>query len=264
MNLIQCPAGKGLLTKEACLECSRAIPSPCGYSYALLKAIYNNDGDRSGEIHVTDITGCLLKAYYGKTDPIPTSVADRLVLFLGNAVHNAAEDSDQFVDCELPIDGDGIMGRIDQLYKDGVLTDFKTTRWMVLSKLPYGSHSLLVNIYAHLLRQKSIDVKRMFIQYVDMSGPTKCRKCKVPVQLIDNVLVCPRCLTAIKDAHLGAALVEIPFMNEEDIAEQIKTRVNILSQAMRTQVAPPAEPSFLCSYCGESSSFRCPEGASYA
>src|SRR5450759_68658 len=110
MKQIICPAEKGVMSTVGCLACSLNFPPPCGYSYTLLKAIYAHEGDRSGEVHVTDITGCLLKSYWSKVEPSPELVQDKLVKFLGQAVHEAAEDGDKNVRCELPIKADGIVG----------------------------------------------------------------------------------------------------------------------------------------------------------
>jgi hypothetical protein len=132
---------------------------------------------------------------------------------------------------------------------------------MTPSRLPYGSHQLQVNIYAYLLRQLGREVNRLFIQYVDMSGPTKCRKCNVPVERIDGNNVCPKCLSAPREAHLGALLIEIPMMDDEEVKSHIETRVGVLRGAMDSGAIPEGEPGFLCNYCP--SLLLCPEGMSY-
>ena len=258
---IICPAGNGTLNHTDCLECSSTNPTPCGYSYSLLKAIYGRAQDRSGEVHVTDITGCLRKAYFDKLLPAPERVSDKLVKFLGVAVHESVEDKDEFMESEIPVEALGIVGKSDALYADGTLLDFKTTRWMIPDRLPYGSHELQVNIYAHLLRLAGKKVERLFIQYVDMSGPTKCRKCNVVVEKVGDQLLCPKCLAAPRGAHLGALLVEVPMQDEASLEELIKTRVGLLRAAMEGGAQPPAEPSFLCQYCNNTLS--CPEGMAF-
>ena len=151
---------------------------------------------------------------------------------------------------------------MDILCKDGTALDLKTTRWMTLPKLTSFSNALQVNINTQLLPEVcAVEVNRLFIQYVDMSGPTKCRKCNTTVQMIDGQLLCPKCLAAPREAHLGARLVEIPMMGEEEVKEFVERKVGILSEAMRTGVLPEAEPSWLCNYC--SSLSRCEEGMSF-
>jgi CRISPR/Cas system-associated exonuclease Cas4 (RecB family) len=257
LNII-CPVGNGTMQHEDCLACSLNIPPACGYSYTLLKGLYDQKEDRSKEVHVTDVTGCLKKAYFDKVDPTPELVSDKLVRFLGVAVHAGMETQDENVACEIPINHMGIVGSTDIVYKDGTLLDLKTTRWMVPDRLPYGSHQLQVNIYAYLLKHLGREINRLFIQYVDMSGPTKCRKCNVTVEMVGEQLLCPKCLAAPRGAHLGAHLVEIPIMGEEEVEQIIEERVTILRGAMEGGAVPPADPSFLCGYCASIS--RCEEG----
>ena len=166
-------------------------------------------------MHVTDLTGCLKKAYLDKAKPKPQWVHERLVLFIGTAMHGLLEEGDEIIDAELPLEAYGVRGTADVVYKaDGRVIDYKTTRWLNPSKLPYGSHELQVNIYAQLLRGMGREVSDLFIQYIDMSGPTKCRQCRLPVRPeASGILACPRCGVAPKNAHLGVALMEVPALS---------------------------------------------------
>jgi hypothetical protein len=98
------------------------------------------------------------------------------------------------------------------------------------------------------------EVNSLAIQYIDMSGPTKCRSCKVPLRAINEPdyplrLACPKCGSEPKNAHLGTYLVEIPMMSEESVVDFITTRKDQILEAMESGEAPLGEPSFLCNYC---------------
>jgi CRISPR/Cas system-associated exonuclease Cas4 (RecB family) len=237
-NRVICSNGYGEVSVPECLDCALAGRNHCGMDYGLLKKIHEGS-DRSG-VHVTDLTGCLLRAYWGKARPKPKYVHEMLVLAMGTAIHGFLEDSDEHMDCELPLEAMGVVGTADVVYKDGRIVDYKSTRWIYPDKLPYGSHTLQVNIYAHLLRRMGRQVKSLAIQYIDVSGPTKCRACK---------LACPKCGNQPRGAHLGAVLVPVPMMSEWEIEKFIEDRRNILEMALEAGMPPEAEPSFLCDYC---------------
>jgi CRISPR/Cas system-associated exonuclease Cas4 (RecB family) len=132
----------------------------------------------------------------------------------------------------------------------GIVTH-NTARWLTPSKLPYGSHELQVNIYAEMLRQHGKDVHSAAIQYIDMSGPTKCKRCKVVYQPVneDGDLACPKCGGISPEAHTGAVLVEIELRDRDEIQQLINGRRDTLLKALSDNVMPDAEPSFLCEYC---------------
>ena len=251
---------KGTLSTEDCISCALARENSCGYDYALLKSMFYGS-DRSG-IHVTDLTGCLKKAYLDKEIPKPQWVHERLVLFIGTAMHGFLEEGDEYIDAELPLEAFGVRGTADVVYKaDGRVIDYKTTRWLNPSKLPYGSHELQVNIYAQLLRGMGREVSDLFIQYIDMSGPTKCRSCKLPVRPDENgALACPKCGNEPRNAHLGAYLVEIWPQPLLELSELIMERKGALDIANDSGIWPDAEPGFLCAYCSHWEDGDCPEG----
>lgn len=246
---ILCSAGRGRRPKVACLACALAHNNACGYDYALLNALFS-DKERTG-IHVTDLTGCLRKAFYEKNDGALEYPHEMLVRFVGTAVHNYIEHfPSEHLDSELPLQMDGLVGTADIVYKNGVIVDTKTTRWMKPNNLPYGSHAKQVNIYAAMLRAQGREVKRAFIQYVDLSGPSKCTTCKGPCKPgEDGVMVCTRCTKVLPNAHTGAHLVEIELEDPGMIAEWIATRKQILQMSLEAGEIPESEPSFLCDYC---------------
>jgi len=252
---IHCSGGKGELEHEACLACALSARGgqPCGYDYALLKAIFagSQKEARRKEIHVTDLAGCLYRAYLDKTRHPAEYVHEILARWLGSAVHAHVEGSDEYLDSELPLAVDGLVGTADVVYQDGRVVDTKTTRWLYVHKLPYGSHELQLNLYAWMLRRLGRAVTRLQIQYIDLSGPTKCRKkgCGVPVRMFDGELRCPSCFGYVPGAHLGAALVEVPIWPEEDVERLVAERKNALEEALVFGRPPEREPGFLCAYC---------------
>jgi CRISPR/Cas system-associated exonuclease Cas4 (RecB family) len=248
-NRIMCDAGRGEMAKEACLGCALSCANTCGFDYSLLHALYL-DKEREG-IHVTDLTGCLRQAYYTKVfAPVefPHKMMNR---FLGTAVHKHIESypSNRY-DSELPLEGLGLVGTADVVYKDGRIIDFKTTRWISLERLPYGSHVQQLNVYAALLRAQGREVNSAAIQYIDMSGPSKCPTCKGPCAPgEDGLMTCTRCGRPLPKAHPGVALVEVELEPPSVVAEWIETRLKLLQMGLEASEAPDAEPSYLCDYC---------------
>jgi len=249
---IVCSAEKGEMPALECLQCALSHGSPpCGYDYSLLTTIYSADRslERAGEIHVTDLTGCLRKAYYDKREPSPEFPHERLVRWLGTAIHAESEVRDEWMESEISLEADGIVGKADILYYDGRLVEKKTTRWLKLGSLPYGSHALQLNIYAWMLRRSGRAVSQLQVQYIDASGPTKCRKCGVPVRMIAGELKCPVCLASIRDAHLGAVMVDIPVMTDREVEEIVIPRRDELQSSLDMGILPERETVWLCRFC---------------
>jgi CRISPR/Cas system-associated exonuclease Cas4 (RecB family) len=248
---IKCDASKGVMDKNQCLACAFEGENHCGFDYALLNALYR-DQERAG-IHVTDLTGCIRQAYYVKTKAPVEYPHEMLNRFLGTAVHKHIEsypDNLQSYDSELPLEGLGLVGTADVVYKDGRIVDFKTTRWLKIDRLPYGSHAQQLNVYAALLRAQGREVNSAAIQYIDMSGPSKCPTCKGPcAPSEDGVMVCTRCGRTLPNAHPGVALVEVELEPPSVVGEWIETRLKIIQLALETGEAPDGEPSYLCDYC---------------
>jgi CRISPR/Cas system-associated exonuclease Cas4 (RecB family) len=249
-DAVLCSAGRGPISMTGCLDCALAKNNECGFDYTVLNALYK-DKERTG-VHVTDLTGCLRQSYYNKTEAPLEHPHEMLIRFLGTAVHKHIEGFPvpEIFDSELPLEGLGLVGTADVVYKDGRLVDFKTTRWLSPAKLPYGSHVTQLNIYAALLRAQGREVTSAAIQYIDMSGPSKCPTCKGPVKPgEDGVMVCTRCGRTLPNAHPGVAIVEVELDPPGLTAEWIETRLAILNQSLETGNVPDAEVSYLCDYC---------------
>ena len=135
-------------------------------------------------------------------------------------------------------------------YVTGDVVTHNTTRWIKLDKLPYGSHVQQLNIYAALLRAQGRTVTSAAIQYIDLSGPSKCTTCKGPTEPgADGVMRCKRCGKTLATAHPGVALVEVALEDDSVVAEWIQTRLKILEMSIEGRETPDAEPSYLCDYC---------------
>ena len=245
------PGYKGQLTAEECLQCSASGESRCHYDYGLLRFIYRDRQDRP-DVHVTDLTGCLRKAFYDKTRTVIKYAYENIVLALGSITHGLLEAEEDVDECEMSVDELGVKGTMDRVHwvpGGARIIDYKTTRWLKPSNLPYGSHELQINFYAQMLRAKGIRVKSAAIQYIDLSGPTKCRSCNVPVVPMDDALTCPSCGKQPANAHLGAMLYEVELMDEQVVLELINQRRDELVLALEMNSPPDAEPGFLCNYC---------------
>lgn len=248
-----------VITKKQCLDCALSGKNDCGFGYALLKSIWNwSEHERTG-LHTTDLTGCLKKTYFDKTSPVPSPIHTNMLLYLGTITHLMLEGAeDENFTAEMPVKGLDVVGTADVVYENGVLEDFKTTRWMYPQYLPYGSHELQTNIYAQMLREMGTEVEQIFIQYIDMSGPTKCKSCKIHVEKrADGGLACPRCGKTPRNAHLGALRCEIPVYSVEEITSVIERRRDTVLTALETATPPLGEPGFLCRYCDHTD--ICPE-----
>jgi hypothetical protein len=253
------PGYRGEIEAGACLACARKNENDCGYDYGLLKFMFDQNSDsRKTEVHATDLTGCLLRAFWSKTKEVAEYPHEMLMRSLGIITHGMLEGSaDDSLIMELPVHEMGVHGRLDATYhilvdEDGQhvrIVDYKTTRWLRPSNLPYGSHDLQVNIYAQLLRSASYIVDSAAIQYIDLSGPSKCRTCKLPVVPVEDGLVCPNCGMYPRGAHLGAVTFEVTLMSEADISTFIESRRDNLLLSLEMSQDPEAEPSYLCSYC---------------
>lgn len=238
---------------ETCLKCAKEkVAPPCGYSYPLIKAMTHQE-ERTG-IHVTAVIGCLLRSFYDLVDEEPKFLHDHLALWLGRSTHSDIENVlvDDEVKTEVQVTYEGIEGRIDVIQGEDII-DFKTTGYLDPYRLPYGSHRTQVALYQ---RMAGLDGK-LYIQYISMTGPSKCKKCKQTMQLLNGRVQCPQCGAGNSNSHLGAKMIEIdPENTDEYIA-----RAKVLKEAVETNVPPVGEPSWLCYYCSHIN--KCPLGQIY-
>jgi CRISPR/Cas system-associated exonuclease Cas4 (RecB family) len=263
---VKCLAGKGVVTAQECLDCSlRAGHPECEYDYGLLAALLKNEP--RPEIHVTDLTDCLRRAWYAKKEPRPGWVHDRLAAYIGTLFHSSVEITNDATRSEVPLSYGGVVGTADRVYANGRVVDYKTTKYIYLDRLPYGSHSLQINLYAHMLRKMGHKVTSLAIQYIATTGPTTCtgrkgmKHAAMTLERVNGVLMCPHCGSVPRNGHQGVALVEVPMMPEYQIEAVFNERRDALQKALESGEPPEAEPSWLCAYCRVID--RCSKGEIY-
>lgn len=230
------------------------------FDYGLLRALRAHQNREREGIHVSDIVSCLRKAYYHRTvETSPTFPHESLYTFLGTMTHGMLEGSDHKVWTELPIRADmggvEIVGQADAYYPaQKRLVDYKTTRYINPANLPYGNHVEQVQYYACILHDMGLPVEQAFIQYIDLSGPTRCRYCKVgTLDPTPEFYICRNCGHEWErdDAriHLGAVLVEAELPSMAFIRDRMTERIQTLIGSLAEETLPRGEPGFLCSYC---------------
>ncbi len=257
-KLVVCSAGKGTMTVGECLDCARrtGLP-PCGFEHTMLSAMYGAfTEDRSKEIHVTDLTKCIRKAFLDKTTIVPEMPHEKLAAFSGLAHHALLEaKADTAAEAEMVVSLDGVVGRVDSLNEDGVLIDYKTVKEIYRDRLPYGEHDLQLNIYAYMLRRMGKQVNGIRLVYISRAGPTTCKRfvekrpCNTPVEWVNGRIQCPRCGNRPDNAHLGVVTVNVDMYPDNEIEEVFTLRSQLLRAALDTGALPPGETGWLCRYC---------------
>jgi len=226
-----------------CIECAQT--AAC-LPPAFIKAVLDHvAADRDG-IHVSDVIGCLRRAYYSKTvEKEPGRPSDHIVTLLGTLVHEALDRFQTNGEMPLKVTSNGvtIVGRAD-CFENGVLRDTKTTRWMKVERLPYGNHKDQVLLYAAMLREMGETVKRVFINYIDLSGPSRCPYCKQ----YSRDCTCNR----PHNGHNGFYPYEVEFdkVALDEALDKAFVRAQLLQTALNTG-QPPKRPAryWLCDYC---------------
>jgi len=228
-----CALNNATITSKECLECSLGNKgiSACNFSYPLLKAIFVTQEDRSSEVHVTDLVGCLLKSYLDKKEPKPRNVLDMLRLFIGIAVHQTIANANKD-EAELPIKIGKAVGTADYFNGD-ILIDFKTAMFLSHRRSVKDTEEFQLSAYAAAL---DFDGPR-FIQWIDPYG-----------RIINR-----------KTGDTSRPGVLVGGTNYDYSKEEIIERSQILSKALESHQPPQAEPSWLCEHCDH----VCPVGKIY-
>jgi CRISPR/Cas system-associated exonuclease Cas4 (RecB family) len=257
--IVKCLTDKGEIDHTECLACARAaVIPPCNFEYSFLSAQFATfgEGDRSNEIHVTDIVHCIRKSFLDKTAPVAETPAEGLAKFRGIAIHDFMEGKNSWAIPEQSIVHDGVMGRTDVLYEstggEWVLADYKTARQIYTDRLPYAEHELQMNFYAYMMDKQGKKIDRLVLVYFSNAGPSTCsgKGCKkASMQYILGTLACPVCGREPRDAHFGVKAIEVPKMRSRDVEQIFRDRKMGLEQAMATGALPVASPGWLCGFC---------------
>ena len=169
--------GQELLWDDA-LELS--LKGMTEFPYPLLAAIRASNKDRY-PISASRLGGCLRQSYFQQVVDYYVTPGGELAPMMGTFAHQIVENfPPPGVAVELELEwttpeGVRVTGMADVVdVPHSTLSDWKTTRWMVPAKLPYGSHAIQVNIYRWLLfKDKGVKVDRLQICYLDLTGPDK-------------------------------------------------------------------------------------------
>ena len=225
------------VTWEECLACAAAWNNPCSLPYPLLQAIYDDAQTPHSVPSVTSLAGCLRKAWLLHTTDYYEYPSGRIALLLGSFAHAILEHANGDALSEIKVKyttpaGVVVHGTAD-LYVPATRTlmDWKTAKDIYLKRLPYGTHTTQVNLYAFMLRHNELEarvpVENLVMCYISKSGPdTK------------------------KGEHNGVAQVPIDMWDEERARGYLHKRAWAISQAMRGELAPDkVKERWQCSYC---------------
>ena len=239
---VRCERTGKIVDGTTCISCAGA--SSC-FPPAYLRLLFASQLKERTGIHVTDLTGCLRKAYFSKTEAAPPiRPGSMLPIMMGNLVHGALEghggESEHKV--SMTLDGVTVVGSVDAV--DGGIVEYKTTRWLKPGNLPYGNHKAQVTYYAVLLREMGQPVARAMLYYIDLSGPSRCPRCKREV--VDCL-----CGYRHQETHRGVATFPVHFADSElDAAKnEMLQRAKALKASLDTLTPPELEKSWLCRYC---------------
>jgi hypothetical protein len=160
-----------------CYACSKGVAC---YPSGLIKLILEDALKERDGTHVTDLTGCLRKAFYRRTQPRqPIELREMLNRMVGTIIHKAIEWAEDHPLKVIVTEGNvSIVGTTDGGAER--LTEIKTTRWIVPEKLPYGNHEEQVKSYLAMRKRMGIAGNEAVVYYLDLSGPYKCPVCRQP------------------------------------------------------------------------------------
>jgi CRISPR/Cas system-associated exonuclease Cas4 (RecB family) len=221
---VVCEKSGETVTGADCYDCSKSVAC---YPSGLIKLILEDALKERNGTHVTDLTGCLRKAFYTKTQPRqPIELREMLNRMVGTIIHKAIEEAEADPLKVSVAEGNvSIVGTTD----GGAdrLTEIKTTRWIVPDKLPYGNHEEQVKSYLAMRKKMGIPGNEAVIYYMDLSGPYKCPTCKQ----LHWKCKCGRDHSG--KAHSGVVAVPMAFTNT-----QLEDHLgNMLHQAALLQAA---------------------------
>jgi len=114
---------------------------------------------RPNIIHVSEVVGCLRRAWYERRYGLVEAEPRHIVFAIGNGVHEALQDYlgrrgwRAEVEVSVPISGFRLVGHADLFHPDtDTVVELKTTS--KLPERPYHSHLLQLNSYIYMLKAR--------------------------------------------------------------------------------------------------------------
>jgi len=166
-------------------------------------------------IHVSEVVGCLRKAYYTRKNPLAIAPSNTVKL-LGDTIHVALQEVLEREGYEIEFEvglnlgGFRLSGHVDAYHPEkGVVLEFKTVS--KLPEAPYESHMRQAQIYAAMTR-----ARHAYVIYISRSDG-------------------------------GVKVFNVPF--NKGILKWAVERAKALKQAIDNATPPPPERSPLCNYC---------------
>jgi len=226
----------GIIDNDIELTWDQVLPSKTSIPEPIIRAVKADAEGAHDLLSASHLCGCLRAAWLKQKVDYFEALGRRLPLMMGTFVHNLLIADNSWELCEHPVawttpDGLRVTGHIDHVdLLTGVLSDYKTTRWMKISALPYGTHAIQANIYRWLAEHnddgKVVDIVTLQVVYIDLTGPDK------------------------NGTHQGIHVCPIPIWNDDAIEEYISSRAQTLACADK-DTPPMVEraQNWLCQYC---------------
>jgi len=258
---VKCPYYKKSIKFKECLQCALDNDTPCGFTYSLLKASSVILSSPRPKVHVTDLTGCLRRAYFGKVADYYEPPSQWIAAILGIFIHSKLEEfAPPGSQVELSLSamtpsGVEVVGTVDLLTKNGVIIDSKSKRWLSKIRLPSSSNSRQINIYRWLLHENGYEANSGVLEYLALRGATRCQKCKCELdQREDKKWICPKCgkIWDEEKAHRGVYRAKVEIYSLEAVEQWVDERAVILDNALKLgTIAPKVGKAgeWVCDYC---------------
>lgn len=254
---LYCPYLEKEVSYDYCISCADDwTVLNCHLPSEFSRAFRDFKSGRGDEIHATDLTGCIRRSWFQKMIPTPDAPAELMAPTLGTMIHNELEQMiirpESWAEAGLSAiteDGVPIVGRVDKYTPGrGLVEDWKTTRSINTDVLPRDSHVRQLNVYAWLLRQNGQSPSMGRIQYISMSGPTKCRVCSGEIGWEDRK--CTRCGKINKSVcPMGLYRTDVTLWTEEEADRFVRRNSLSLHQSMIDGTPPSDKEVNLCSFC---------------
>ena len=184
----------GILDGEREVPWQEALASDicAGVPLPILQAIETYASREHDLISASQLCGCLRQAYLKRRVDYYTIPGSWLPMMMGTLVHEmlASGNGNDLREIRLQwttANRIKVTGHADHFdLSTNTLSDFKTTRWLTLSRVPYGTHGVQLNVYRWLLLNNEIgpqyQADSLQVVYVDLTGPGKQHQ---------GIVICP-------------------------------------------------------------------------